>query len=67
MTTPKYASINGEIVAWENANVHVASAGFKLEQLYSRDYEGIGTQMMRKCIYSECKNICRGLSFLNGL
>jgi|TARA_B110000438_G_C15761274_1_gene627394 branched-chain amino acid aminotransferase len=29
MTTPKYASINGEIIAWENANVHVASAGFK--------------------------------------
>ena len=29
MTTPKYASIDGEIVEWDKANVHVASAGFK--------------------------------------
>lgn len=29
MTTPKYAVIDGEIVAWENATVHVASAAFK--------------------------------------
>lgn len=29
MTTPKFASINGEIVKWDNAQVHVASAGFK--------------------------------------
>ena len=29
MSTPKYAVIDGEIVAWENATVHVASAAFK--------------------------------------
>ena len=29
MSLPKYASIDGEIVEWENAKVHVASAAFK--------------------------------------
>lgn len=29
MSTPKYAVIDGEIVAWEDATVHVASAAFK--------------------------------------
>ena len=29
MTTPKFASLNGEIVEWDKAQVHVASAGFK--------------------------------------
>lgn len=29
MSTPKYAVVDGEIVPWENATVHVASAAFK--------------------------------------
>ncbi|MDE0809099.1 MAG: branched-chain-amino-acid transaminase [Alphaproteobacteria bacterium] len=29
MATPKYASLDGEIVAWADARVHIASAGFK--------------------------------------
>jgi branched-chain amino acid aminotransferase len=29
MTSPKYASLDGEIVAWDDARVHIASAGFK--------------------------------------
>ena len=29
MNTPKFASLNGEIVEWDKAQVHVASAGFK--------------------------------------
>ncbi|MBO6561276.1 MAG: branched-chain amino acid transaminase [Nisaea sp.] len=29
MSTPKYAVIDGEIVEWDNATVHVASAAFK--------------------------------------
>ena len=29
MNTPKFAFLNGEIVEWEKAQEHVASAGFK--------------------------------------
>lgn len=29
MASPKYASLDGEIVAWDDARVHIASAGFK--------------------------------------
>ena len=29
MASPKYASLDGEIVAWNDARVHIASAGFK--------------------------------------
>ena len=29
MSLPKYASIDGEIIEWENAKIHVASAAFK--------------------------------------
>lgn len=29
MSTPRYACLDGEIVAWEDAKVHVASAAFK--------------------------------------
>ena len=29
MTTPRYAFLDGEIVAWDDAKVHVASAAFK--------------------------------------
>ena len=38
MSLPKYASIDGEIVEWETAQVHVASAAFKF---WTAVFEGL--------------------------
>ncbi|GIR54738.1 MAG: hypothetical protein CM15mP62_22090 [Rhodospirillaceae bacterium] len=63
MTTPKFASLNGEIVEWDKAQVHVASAGFKFGTAVFEGLRGYWNQSNEEMYLFRMEEHMRRLEF----